>query len=68
VQDTHGAGDAFIGALAARLARGEDLLAAVRFANAVGALMVMNVGPVATDMSEERVRKFLKEHTTTGKS
>ncbi len=68
VQDTHGAGDAFIGALAARLARGEDLLAAVRFANAVGALMVMNVGPVATDMSEERVRKFLKEQTTTGKS
>ena len=66
VQDTHGAGDAFIGALATRLANGDNLLDAVRFANAVGALMVMNVGPVASHMSEAHVRTFLKEHKVTG--
>ncbi len=37
---THGAGDAFIGALAARLAAGATLSAAARFAAAAGALHV----------------------------
>jgi len=40
VVDTHGAGDAFIGALAVRLAEGDDLAEAVRYANATGALAV----------------------------
>jgi ribokinase len=38
--DTHGAGDTFIGALAARLAGGTPLLEAARFANAAAALFV----------------------------
>ena len=38
--DTHGAGDAFIGALAARWASGVSVAEAVRFANAAAALFV----------------------------
>ncbi len=42
--DTTAAGDAFAGALAVALAEGRDLKAAVRFANAVGALKVTRMG------------------------
>jgi ribokinase len=38
--DTHGAGDAFIGALVARLVEGASLLEATRFANAAASLFV----------------------------
>ena len=38
--DTHGAGDVFVGALAARLAGGASLAEAVRYANAAAALHV----------------------------
>jgi ribokinase len=44
VRDTTGAGDAFNGALATRLAIGEDLLVAVRFATAAASLSVAHVG------------------------
>lgn len=44
--DTTGAGDAFCGALAARLAAGDDLRAAVGFAAAAGALATTNQGAV----------------------
>lgn len=37
VVSTHGAGDCFVGALASRLAKGEALVAACRFANAAAA-------------------------------
>lgn len=40
VLSTHGAGDAFVGALAARLALGNDLRDALRYAQAVAALHV----------------------------
>lgn len=40
VVSTHGAGDAFVGALAARLDAGEKLADAVRYANAAAALAV----------------------------
>lgn len=40
VISTHGAGDAFIGALAVRLCQGDDLSSAARFANAAAALHV----------------------------
>ncbi|RBQ21849.1 ribokinase [Spongiactinospora rosea] len=45
--DTVGAGDAFCGALAARLARGEDLVAAARFANAAAGIATTRPGAVA---------------------
>ena len=44
--DTTGAGDAFCGALAARLAAGDDLSSAVRFAAAAGALATTTPGAV----------------------
>jgi ribokinase len=44
--DTTGAGDAFCGALGARLAAGDDLHAAVRWAAAAGALTTTTVGAV----------------------
>ena len=42
--DTVGAGDAFAGALAARLALGDPIEAAVPFANAAGALATLQLG------------------------
>ena len=46
--DTTGAGDAFCGALAARLASGADLPSAVRYAAAAGALATTTAGAVAS--------------------
>lgn len=56
VVDTTGAGDTFNGVLAARLAAEDDLLAAVRAANAAAALSVGHVGartgmPTAADIA-----------------
>jgi ribokinase len=55
--DTVAAGDAFNGALAVALARGDSLTAAIRFANAVGALSVTRAGaqpslPTAAEVSD----------------
>ena len=44
VVDTTGAGDAFTGAMAARLAAGDDLVAAVRFGVAVGSSTTESIG------------------------
>lgn len=60
--DTHGAGDSFIGALAARLAAGDEILDAVHYANAAGALAVMHAGPQSDDVTPARVREFLSAH------
>lgn len=48
VVDTTGAGDAFVGALAARLAAGDDLLAATRLAVRAGAAAVRGPGAQAS--------------------
>jgi len=55
--DTTAAGDAFTGALACALARGDSMLAAVRYANAVGALTVTKMGaqPSLPNLAEVRV-------------
>lgn len=45
--DATGAGDSFAGALLARLAAGDELLAAARYANAAAALKTMDFGAVA---------------------
>lgn len=59
VADTHGAGDALIGALAARIGQGDDLMTAARYANAAAALMVSNAGADPTAAAPERVRALL---------
>jgi ribokinase len=57
--DTHGAGDSFIGALAARLAAGEALMDAVTYANAAAALTCMGRGPQPDGVTPEAVQKLL---------
>lgn len=64
IVDTHGAGDSFIGALAARLAAGDELLDAVRYANAAGALTVMHAGPQSHEVTPARVREFLSMYAS----
>ena len=60
--DTTGAGDSFVGGLMVALARGDDLRDALRFACAVGALVVQHVGAHDGAPSMNEVTAFLKEH------
>jgi ribokinase len=60
--DTTAAGDAFNGALATALDAGQDLRAAVRFANAVGALSTMKHGAQPSMPTAGEVDRFLKGH------
>ena len=62
VVDTTGAGDAFCGALAARLAVGDDLQQAVRWAAAAGALATTVVGAVPAQPRAEAIRALLERH------
>jgi len=57
--DTTGAGDAFVGATAAELARGRSLLDAVRFATAVSAVAVQRVGAQASYADRGEVEAFI---------
>ncbi len=57
--DTVGAGDAFNGALAVRLAEGADLLGACRFGCAVAAIAVGSAGAQTGMASREAVEAFL---------
>lgn len=57
--DTHGAGDSFIGALAARLSAGDVLMDAVTYANAAAALTCMGRGPQPAGITPDAVRKLL---------
>jgi ribokinase len=58
--DSVAAGDAFNGALAVALSRGEDLLGAVRYANAVGALSVTQAGAQPSLPTSDQVRNFME--------
>ena len=60
VADTHGAGDSLIGALAARIGHGDDLVTAARYANATAALMVSSPGSDPAAAAPERVRALLQ--------
>lgn len=57
--DTTGAGDAFNGGLAVALSEGMDTAAAVRFANAVGALTTTAVGAQSAMPRRAEVEKML---------
>ena len=57
--DTTGAGDAFVGATAAELARGRSLSEAVRFATAVSAVAVQRVGAQSSYADRAEVEEFI---------
>jgi ribokinase len=59
VAGTHGAGDTFAGALAARLARGDSLAAAARYANAAAALAVATPAPDRARLRPEDVARLI---------
>ncbi|WP_416444095.1 ribokinase [Leucobacter sp. HNU] len=60
--DTTGAGDAFVGATAAELARGRSLREAVRFATAVSAVAVQRVGAQSSYADRAEVEEFIASH------
>ena len=57
--DSVGAGDAFCGALAARLARGASLAEAARYGNAAGALACTRAGAEPSMPTAAEVEKLL---------
>jgi ribokinase len=59
--DTTGAGDAFVGALAAKLARGVPLEEAVTYAVLAGAAAVMSEGAQGSLPTPEEVEKLATE-------
>ena len=59
VVSTHGAGDVFVGALAAQLAQGESVTAGARFAQAAAALHVANETNARHGITPEKVSRFL---------
>lgn len=59
VLSTHGAGDAFVGALAARRAAGDALDAAGRYANAAAALLVSTPHPAGEQLGADAVSRML---------
>jgi len=58
--DTVGAGDAFCGAVAARLASGADLASAVAYGNAAGALAVTTAGAEPSMPRRDDVERLLR--------
>ncbi len=62
VLDTIGAGDTFTGALAAALARGEDLRRSVDWANAAAALSVQGTGAIGGMPTHAATQDWLDRH------
>ncbi|WP_089156430.1 ribokinase [Micromonospora sp. NBS 11-29] len=62
VVDSTGAGDTFVGALGAALARGDDLPSALRFATAAGALACCRVGAQQLGFGRPDVENLLRRH------
>ena len=65
VVDTTAAGDAFCGALATALARGDHLVDAVAFANAAGGLAVTVLGAAPSMPTAAQVEAFRGKHNET---
>jgi ribokinase len=61
--DTVGAGDAFVGALAASLAAGDELAVAARRGSAAGALTVTAPGARHPDLSSAGIEDLLRRHS-----
>lgn len=57
--DTTGAGDAFCGALSSRIAAGDDMADALRYAAAAGALATTATGAVPSQPGYDDVRRLL---------
>ena len=64
VVDATGAGDCFCGATLARLAAGDSIVDAARYANAAAALSTTDFGAVAPLPRSEAVRRALSEAPT----
>lgn len=60
VVDTTGAGDAFNGGLATALAEGRDIMQAVAFANATGALSVTKLGTAPAMPYRHEIERLLQ--------
>lgn len=60
--DTTAAGDAFAGGLATALARGQDVLEALSFANATGALSTTRPGAQTSMPTRKEVEAFFEQH------
>lgn len=58
--DTVGAGDAFVGALAAALATGQDLTTALRYASAAGAIATTKPGAMSSLPTRDEIEQFLR--------
>jgi ribokinase len=61
---THGAGDCFVGVLAARLSRGDELEQAARYANAAAALRVASPPGPARAIDPAAIRNLLESGNT----
>ncbi len=59
VVSTHGAGDMFTGALAARIIAGDSLKSALRFAQAAAALLVSSPIDRRSEVTHAAVEAFL---------
>lgn len=60
--DTTGCGDAFMGSLALRLAAGDALVDAARFASTVGSFAATGAGAQASYPDQAQLAAFLEEH------
>ena len=58
VVDSHGAGDSFVGAFAARIVKGSSLKSAIEYAVCVAAISVQNKGPKTLNVTEAAVEQF----------
>lgn len=60
VRSTHGAGDCLIGALGARIVKGDSLVAAARYANAAAAVLVSTLEADRKHLTSEHTQKLLR--------